>query len=92
VCSSDLSDAVGAGAVAASNPGLVYLRTGRKTVASAYSSLNWSKWQKAGIRYVVSTLGREELPPATAGELRFKTSHWGFWIVEIKGPSTPSGE
>ena len=50
------------GAVAASNPGLVYLETGRKTLASVLPASNWERWRAFGVRYVVSTLG-EPLPP-----------------------------
>ena len=36
------------GAVASTNPGLVYLRTHRKGVALAYADQNWEVWTAAG--------------------------------------------
>ena len=74
------------GAAAASNPGLVYLRTGMKTVASVDPTLNWERWRALGARYVVATLG-ESLPPAELnGRLLFRTDRRKFWVVELVGP------
>ena len=73
------------GAAAASNPGLVYLRTGRKTVASVEPSLNWERWRALGVRYVVATLG-ESLPPDDLNaRLLFRTERRKFWVVELDG-------
>ena len=67
------------GPVAATNPGLIYLRTGRKSVASAFTHLNWETWKAAGIRYVVATHPME-IP--RQGTVRLKTAK-GLWIVEM---------
>jgi hypothetical protein len=67
------------GPVAATNPGLIYLRTGRQAVASAFPHLNWEAWRAAGIRYVVGT-NAAEVP--RQGTVRLKTEK-GLWIVEM---------
>ncbi len=71
------------GAVATTNPGLVYLRTGRKTVASVDPVLNWARWRAAGVRYVVSTLGDQQPPSRLNGKLLFETGRRGMWVVEL---------
>lgn len=71
-------------AVAATNPGYVYLSTGRKAVVSAFLERNIDRWRAAGIRYIVSTLPAVPLPQEVAGaKLLYRTSHHGFWIVKI---------
>ncbi|HUQ88234.1 MAG TPA: hypothetical protein VM096_11785 [Vicinamibacterales bacterium] len=74
------------GAVASNNPGLVYLKTGRKTVASADPSGHRSAWQALGIRYVVALRRGERPDPSFAPELLFQTSRGRLWIVEIFRP------
>jgi len=73
------------GPVAATNPGLVYLRTGRKAVASVYLRLNWDRWKASGVRYVVSTtIGGAEPPRGTFNaRLLYRTSRRRLWIVEM---------
>src|SRR4029453_10978147 len=56
------------GAVVSNNPGLVYLRTGRKAVASSDPALNRSRWQALGVRYVVAV--RPTTPPDPSLEPR----------------------
>ena len=77
------SNLTGPGAVATDNPGLVYLRTGRKTVASANPDANWSRWKASGVRYLVA-LRRADLPPdSRSARLLFQTGRRRLWIVEI---------
>lgn len=71
------------GGVAANNPGLVYLRTGRKTVSSVLPVENWEHWRSAGVRYVVSTVGGAKPPSRLEGRLLFETGRRGLWVVEI---------
>ncbi|HEX8029767.1 MAG TPA: hypothetical protein VF491_14945 [Vicinamibacterales bacterium] len=73
----------GPGAVAATNPGLAYLRTGRRAVASVAPMDNWDRWKSLGVRYVAAsmTLG---LPPESLGwRLLFRTPERGLWVIEI---------
>lgn len=71
--------------LAATNPGLVYLRTGRKGVVAAAPAANWRAWQSAGIRFIVS-LQPAALPPRSLG---FKTLYHSrrLWVVEIESPA-----
>ena len=71
-----------AGAVAADNPALVYLHTGRRTVAINSFDDKWSRWRRMGVRYVVSLVDGEPLLDARA-ELRFKLQDKNVWVYEI---------
>lgn len=71
------------GVIATTNPGLVYLRTGRKTVSLDRPIDNWSAWRKRGVRYIVCLLAIE-LPPASPGEYKvLYQSPSRFWIIGI---------
>jgi hypothetical protein len=78
-----MSTHLGAGVVATTNPGLVYLRTGRTTVAFDKPIDDWSEWRKRGVRYVASFVP-VELPSPTRGPFRvLYQSPCGFWVIEI---------
>lgn len=68
--------------IASTNPGLVYLRTGRKGVASANPGTNWPRWKAAGIRYIVA-LRPTALPPRSSGYQVLYMSKGRLWVVEI---------
>jgi hypothetical protein len=73
----------GEGDVAADNPALVYLRTGRRGVVSEDFMGNWERWRAMGIRYVVS-LRSATLPPRSLGfQVRFRSPRRGYWVVQI---------
>jgi hypothetical protein len=72
----------GPGTVASSNPGLIYLRTGRRGVASAFPERHWQRWKESGIRYVV-TLQSDSVPPVTTGRKVLLQTKGGLWIVEM---------
>jgi hypothetical protein len=77
------SNLTGPGAVATDNPGLVFLKTGRKTVASANPDVNWSRWKAGGVRYVVA-VRRSDLPAESRGaRVLFQTARRRLWLVEI---------
>jgi hypothetical protein len=72
----------GEGAVATDRPPLVYLRTGRKTVAIDDLDGNWERWKALGVRYVVS-LRSSSLPDVSHRyAVRFR-SPAGRWVIEI---------
>jgi hypothetical protein len=72
----------GEGAIASSNPGLVYLRTGRKGVVSALPEKNWETWKRGGVRYVAG-LRKVEMPSRRLyRRLLFETKS-KLWIVEM---------
>jgi hypothetical protein len=78
-----MSTHLGAGVVATTNPGLVYLRTGRTTVAFDKPVDDWSQWRKRGVRYVASFVP-VELPSRARGPFRvLYHSQCGFWVIEI---------
>jgi len=72
------------GAIAADNPALVYLRTGRRTVAISSTDDKWSRWQRMGVRYVVS-LSDGELLNDRRATLRFKLPDENVWAFELTG-------
>jgi hypothetical protein len=69
------------GAVASNNPGLVYLRTGRKAVANANASR--PAWQALGVRYVVALQPAEQPGPSLGPRTLFETASRRLWIVQI---------
>jgi hypothetical protein len=85
--SSTFRDEAGqAGAVAADNPALVYLRTGRKTVAiNSAGDDKWRRWRRMGVRYVVS-LSDGELLNDPRADLRFKLPDKNVWAFELVDP------
>jgi hypothetical protein len=73
------------GAVATSNPALVYLQTGRKTVAIDDCAGQISVWRAHGVRYLVS-LRPADLPTApTCGPYRvlYTSARRHLWVLEI---------
>jgi len=71
------------GAVASSNPALIFLRTGRHGVAFDNARARWSEWRSQGVRYVVA-LNQAELPdPALGYRVLYKTPRSGYWIIEM---------
>jgi hypothetical protein len=72
-----------AGAVASTNPGLIYLRTGRLAVASDDANGNWERWKAAGVRYVVA-LRFAPMPPASLGyRVLYRTDRQKLWVIEM---------
>ena len=73
----------GPGHVATTNPALVHLRTGRRTVALDNAAANWARWKRSGIRYLVC-LRTADLPDPSRGyTVLYRTSRHGLWILEI---------
>jgi hypothetical protein len=71
------------GAVATTNPPLVYLRTGRKTVAVDDLPANWERWKATGVRYVVA-LRPATLPnPGLGYRVLYRSPRRGLWVLEI---------
>lgn len=74
------------GAVAADNPALVFLYTGRHTVAiDSYENTypeKRSRWDRMGVRYVVSLVAGLPLVDKRA-ELRFKLPERNVWAYEL---------
>jgi hypothetical protein len=78
------------GVVASTNPGLVYLRTGRKTVASDDPSQNWERWQAIGVRHMAA-LRPIDLPPSSLGyDVLHVTPRRRLWVIELSPDSQSS--
>ena len=72
--------------VASTNPGLVYLLTGRKTVATDDFTRGWPRWKASGIRYMVA-LRPLGLPQTSLGyRVVFESKARHYWVVDIEGP------
>jgi len=74
----------GEGAVATTNPPLVFLRTNRRTLAMENMRGDWQKWKAQGVRYVVC-LAAAQLPHASAVsyKLLYESPVRKFWIIEL---------
>jgi len=70
------------GAVASTNPGLVFLRTHRKGVALAYAEQNWEFWSAAGVRYLVALRSLEPPTLARDSQMLLETKRHR-WIVKM---------
>ena len=73
--------------VAATNPALVYLWTGQKTITLDRVTEPWSTWRERGARYVACLVSRE-LPSPSRGPYRllYESESQGptsFWIIDI---------
>jgi hypothetical protein len=74
----------GPGAVATTNPPLVYLRTGRKTVALGDFTHRWRGWKAQGIRYLVCLVPAELPSPFDVSyRILYQTSRHKLWVIEI---------
>jgi hypothetical protein len=72
------------GAVAATNPPLVYLRTGRKTIYLIEADKNWDTWLNLGIRHLAA-LQPAEIPLRARPRPDFQTGRHRLWGVEMEG-------
>lgn len=72
------------GGVATTNPALIYLRTGRKTVAMDDCAGRIAMWRAHGIRYLAS-LRPLELPDASCGPYRvlYQSARRHLWVIGI---------
>jgi hypothetical protein len=71
------------GAVASTNPGLVYLLTGRRAVALDDPARNWKRWQQMGVRYAVAARAVQQ-PPAYLGyRLLYQSPRQKLWVLEL---------
>ncbi len=68
------------GPVATTNPALVYLRTGRKTLSLDVVPADWREWRQRGVRYVVCLLPAD-LPPGDY-KLLYKSPK-RLWVIEL---------
>jgi hypothetical protein len=79
-------------AVVTTNPALIYLATGRRTVAIDNVQTNWERWKSAGFRYVSSTRPHDDFPSPSGWRQVFMSTHGGLWVVEISGTEPAAGD
>jgi hypothetical protein len=70
------------GTIASTNPALLYLRTGRRSIAYDDPTIDLSKWKARGVRYV-ACLVAEGLPPDAGQYTILYRSPAGFWVIEL---------
>jgi hypothetical protein len=71
--------------VVSTNPGLVYLLTGRKAVAYVDPVKNRERWQAAGIHYAAA-LNVTPRPGRSLGHrLLFESPRLKLWVMELQG-------
>jgi hypothetical protein len=70
------------GSVASTTPALVFLRTGRRSLAIDDARGRWPAWRALGVRYVVSLRSQELPAPSLPYRVLFKTPRSGLWVVE----------
>jgi hypothetical protein len=73
----------GDGYVATTNPALVYLRTGRRTVSIDDAAANWQGWKRTGVRYLVCLIPGKEPPTDGPYQTVYRSRLHGLWILEI---------
>jgi hypothetical protein len=71
------------GYVATTNPALVFLRTGRRTVAMDDAAANWQRWKSSGIRYLVCLNTGAQPPAGMPYKEIYRSERHGLWVVEI---------
>jgi hypothetical protein len=74
--------------IATTNPGLVYLATGRKTVVMTDLHKRWQMWRAAGVRYAAGMYVVQRPPESYGYTLRYESPILRLWILEI----TPTAE
>jgi len=70
------------GSVASTNPALIFLRTGRHSLAIDDIRGRWASWRAIGVRYVVALRGQELPDPSLPYRVLFKTARSGLWVIE----------
>jgi len=69
--------------IASSNPGLVYLATGRKTVALSNPRTHLEEWQQLGVRYAVALHQAEKPPQSLRFRPLYESAQLKLWVMEL---------
>lgn len=69
--------------IASSNPGLVYLATGRRTVALSNPQTHLVEWQQLGVRYAVALHQAEKPPPHLEFRPLYESPRLQLWVMEL---------
>lgn len=77
-----------AATVVSTNPGLLYLTTGRKAVVYIDPDERWAQWKAEGIRYVVALHAVPEPSPTLGYSVVYESPRLGLWVLEM-APGQP---
>jgi hypothetical protein len=69
--------------IASSNPGLIYLATGRKTVALSNPRTHLSEWQQLGVRYAVAVHVADQPPRSLGFRPLYESPRLKLWVLEL---------
>jgi hypothetical protein len=72
--------------IASSNPGLIYLATGRKSVALSNPRTHLEEWQQLGVRYAVALHMAEKAPAWLGFRLLHESEPLNLWVMEVPLP------
>ena len=78
------------GPVATSNPGLVWLLTGRRTVALMNPATHWEQWQQIGIRYAAALTVAPKPSASLDYSVLFESPRYKLWVISIPPRLTES--
>jgi len=70
------------GIIASTNPALIHLRTGVKTIATS-GPISGDALRTRGVRYVVCVQLGATPPAPDAGLIRYRSPQRGFWVLEL---------
>jgi hypothetical protein len=70
------------GLLVTTNPGLVYMRTGRKSIASDHPLMEWGRWKRRGVRYV-AVLYATQLPTGAETDFTVLYHAGHLWVIQI---------
>ena len=73
--------------IASSNPGLVYLATGRKTVALSNPRAHVEEWRQIGVGYVAALHDVEKPPRSLGFRPLYESPELGLWVMAL--PAEP---
>ena len=76
------------GAVASTNPGLIFLLTGHRTVAFVDPVQKWQRWRDTDVRFAVALHVTPKPTPRHGYRLLYETPRLGLWVMEI-APKVP---
>ena len=69
--------------IASSNPGLVYLTTGRKTVALSNPRTHLEEWQQIGVGYAVALHVADKPPRSLQFRPLYESPRLNLWVMEL---------
>jgi hypothetical protein len=72
------------GIIATTNPALLYLKTGRKSIGCDHPTAEWHTWKGRGVRYV-AVLFPLALPTAHRDDFKvlYQSPAKKLWVIEI---------